>query len=60
VRRGVAVCLREQLEGKEFCVGRGDQPAESLWAGVSGQTNITSVVVGDCYRCPDQEEVVNK
>lgn len=29
VRRGVVFCLREQLECKELCTGRGDEQAES-------------------------------
>ena len=60
MRTGVAFHLREQLESKELCIGRGDEPTVRLWVGVSWQTNISDVVVGACFRRPDQEEVVDK
>lgn len=40
----------------DCCSRAGDKPLESLWVRIRGQTNIHSVVVGVCYRRPDQEE----
>ena len=37
-----------------LCLGIDDKPVKSLW--VRRQTNIGDVVVGVCYRLPQQEE----
>lgn len=33
-----------------------DEPAESLWVGIRGQANVSSVVLSVCYKPTDQEE----
>lgn len=35
-----------------------EEPAESLWVRISGQTNTGDIVVDVCCRPPDHEEVV--
>lgn len=35
-----------------------EEPAESLWVRISGQTNTGDIVVDVCCRPPDQEEEV--
>lgn len=34
-----------------------EEPAESLWAKMGGQTNIGNIMVVVCYRLSDQEEI---
>lgn len=48
--------MREQLECVVLCPETCDEPAESLWVMISGQTNVYDVVVGICCRLPDQGE----
>ena len=43
----------------ELCLGMDEEPALSLWVMTSGQTNMVDVVVGVCYRPPDQEKEVD-
>ena len=38
----------------------GDEPTESLWVRIKEQNNIGDIVVGVCYRPPDQEEQVDE
>ncbi|GAB0207491.1 hypothetical protein GRJ2_003214800 [Grus japonensis] len=48
------------MECMELCLGMGQEPAESSWVKISRQTNMGAVVLGICYRLPDQEEVVDE
>jgi len=34
-----------------------EEIAEGRWVRTSGQTNVVNVIVGVCYRPPDQEKV---
>lgn len=36
------------------------EPTESLWVRIRGRTGINHVIVGRCYRPPDQEDQVNE
>lgn len=47
----------EQQDILELCVGLDDEPAGSLCVTITRQTNTGYMVVGVCYRLPDQEEV---
>lgn len=44
----------------EFCLGRDDDPAESLWVTISKQTNRGDTVMGICYVFPGQKEEIDK
>lgn len=46
----VALCVRDQLECVELCLGTDDEPAENWWVRIEGQTNMCKVV-----RPPDYE-----
>lgn len=46
VRRGVVFCLREQLECKALCTGRGDEQSKSLSIELSGQPASTVLYYG--------------
>ena len=48
--------VREQLECMEPWLGRADEPTESLWVRLEEKTGKGGIVVGVCYRPPDQEE----
>ena len=45
---GVALYVREQQECLELCLGTGDEPAESSWMRVKGQTNVGDIGVDVC------------
>lgn len=55
--RGVAFYERKQQGCMELCLGKDEEPAESLYVCIRGQTKMGNVVVGVCYRLPDQEKV---
>lgn len=55
-RREIALPVGEQLEGMELCLGTDDKPAQSLWVGISRQTNA-GTAMGVCSRPPDQKGV---
>ncbi|GAB0209103.1 mitochondrial enolase superfamily member 1 [Grus japonensis] len=40
----------------EFCLGMDDEPTESLWIRIKERTVKDDIVVGVCYRPPDQKE----
>lgn len=40
----IAVCVRDQLECVEFCLGTGDEPAENWWVRIKGQTSMCKSV----------------
>jgi len=46
----------EQWEGRELCVGMGQEPAESFWVSNTEQTGAGDAAVGVCCGPPDQEE----
>lgn len=43
----------------QLCPEMADEPVESLWVGIRGQT-IIGDGVGICFRPPDQEEVLTR
>ncbi|GAB0176868.1 hypothetical protein GRJ2_000152000 [Grus japonensis] len=57
---GVALYVREQLECMELCLGMDDELTESLRVRIKEQTGMGDIVVGICYRPPDQEEQVDE
>lgn len=40
----------------ELCQEMNDEPTEGLWVRIKKETSMGNVVVGICYRPPDQEE----
>ena len=52
----MGLSVREQLECIELCLGMDDEPSESLWVSTKEKTGKGDVVVGVCYKPPDQEE----
>lgn len=38
----------------ELCLGKGEEPTESLWVRIKEQTTVGDIVVGFCYSPPDQ------
>lgn len=48
--------MRGQLGCTELGLGTDDEPADSLWVGIRRQPMVGEIVVGLCYRPPDQEE----
>ena len=36
-----------------------DEPVDSLWVRIIGQTKTSNVVVSVCYQPPDQEEILD-
>ena len=48
--------VRQQLECTEPCLGRADEPTESLWVRIEEKMGKGGILVGVCYRPPDQEE----
>lgn len=42
----------------EFCLRMDDETAERLWVRMTSQTNIGDVVIGACYRPPDQDNMI--
>ena len=57
---GVAHYLREQQECTELCLGIGGETAGSLSVRIRWQTKMSFIVVGVCYRPPEQEEEVDE
>lgn len=51
----VAIYVREYLGCMELCLWMGEEPAESLWMRIKEQNSMGDIVVGVCYRLPDQE-----
>jgi len=52
-----ALEVREQLGCTELCLGRDDEPTDSLCVRIRGQPVVGDIAVHLCYRPPDQEEV---
>ena len=46
---GVALCVNKQQESMELRLATGDEPDESRWVGIHGQTNLGDVLVSVCY-----------
>ena len=59
-RRGsrVALCIRECFDCLEL--DDGDNRAECLWVRIRGRANKADIMVGCCYRPPNQDEEVDE
>jgi len=44
---GVALCVREQLEWIDLCLGADEEGVESLWVRIKGQAHMGDVIVGE-------------
>ena len=57
-RRGGRVTLHvgDQLERLELRLGMDEEPTESLWVRMKGRAGTGDIIVGVCYRPPDQED----
>lgn len=49
--------MREQKQRMELCLSIDDAPAESLWARIRGQNNVSDATVTAYEKPPSQEEV---
>ncbi|GAB0205877.1 mitochondrial enolase superfamily member 1 [Grus japonensis] len=58
--RGVALRVREQLEGIKLCLEVDEERVKSLRVRIKGQANMGYTVVGIYNRPPDQEEEVDE
>ncbi|GAB0208322.1 hypothetical protein GRJ2_003297900 [Grus japonensis] len=51
---GVALYVNGQLECMELHLGMDEEPIKSLWVRIKGSTGAGDIIVGVCYRPPDQ------
>ena len=51
---GVALCVKECFEVTELMTG--DNKVESLWVKIRGRADKADILVGVCYRPPNQDE----
>ncbi|GAB0179529.1 hypothetical protein GRJ2_000418200 [Grus japonensis] len=51
---GVALYVNHQLECMELCLGMDEEPTESLWVRIKERAGAGDIIVGVCYRPPDQ------
>jgi len=52
----VTLYVKDQLECMELCLGFDEEPTESLWVKIQGRAGTGDIIVGVCYRPPDQNE----
>ena len=57
---GVALCVRKWINCEELCLRKSHDQVESLWVKIKDRSSKGHLVVGVCYRPPDQEEDVDK
>lgn len=53
---GCVLYVRVYWECTELCLGKDDEPNNSLWVRILGQTNVGNIVLVVCCRLPDQAE----
>ncbi|KAM9590815.1 uncharacterized protein ACIBXB_005869 [Morphnus guianensis] len=53
---GVNLYVNDQLECMELCLGMDEEPTESLWVRIKGRAGTGDIIVGVCYRPPNQED----
>ncbi|GAB0207075.1 hypothetical protein GRJ2_003173100 [Grus japonensis] len=53
---GIAFYVKDQLEYMELRLGMDEEPTESLWVGIKGRAGTGDIIVGVCYRPPDQQD----
>ncbi|GAB0183945.1 mitochondrial enolase superfamily member 1 [Grus japonensis] len=51
---GIALYVNDQLECMELHLAMHKEPTESLWARIKGRAGAGDIIVGVCYRPPDQ------
>ena len=39
-----------------LCLGMDEEPTESLWVRIKGRAGTSDIIVGVCYRPPNQED----
>jgi len=51
--RSVTLCVKDQLG---LHLGMDEEPTKSLWVGLKGRAGAGDIIVGVCYRPPNQED----
>ncbi|GAB0207584.1 hypothetical protein GRJ2_003224100 [Grus japonensis] len=51
---GIALYVNDQLECMELHLGMEEEPTERLWVRIKGRAGAGDIIVGVCYRPPDQ------
>ena len=59
-RKGGGVTLYVKKECECMEINDGDDRVESLWVRIKAKANKTDIIVGVCYRSPNQNEEVDK
>ena len=54
---GVALCVKKECECME--INDGDDRVERLWVRIKAKASKTNIILGVCYRPPNQEEEVD-
>ena len=57
---GVALYVRKWIDCEELCLRNSHDQVESLWVKIKDQSSKGHLVVGVCYRPPDQGEPVGE
>ena len=57
---GFALHVRRWIDCEELCLRNSHKQVESLWVKIKDLSSKGHLVVGVCYRPPDQEEAVNE
>ena len=48
------------MEHTEFCLGMEEELTKSLWVRIKGRAGTGDIIVGICYRPPNQEDRTDK
>ncbi|GAB0210150.1 hypothetical protein GRJ2_003480800 [Grus japonensis] len=51
---GITLYINDQLECMELHLGMDEEPTKSLWVRIKGRAGAGDIIVGVCYRPPDQ------
>ena len=54
--KGKSIDVSDQLECMELCLGMDEELTKSLWVRIKGRVGTGDIIVGVCYRPPDQED----
>ena len=57
---GIAPYVRKWIDCEELCLRNSHDQVESLWVKIKDRSRKGHLVVGVCYRPPDQEEAVDE
>ncbi|GAB0179153.1 hypothetical protein GRJ2_000380600 [Grus japonensis] len=52
---GVTLYVNDQLQCMELHLGMDEEPIKSLWVRIKGRAGTGDIIVGICYRPPDQD-----